>query len=97
MAIRVVAVAALLVPGVCEALTTTDGIPWDRMPGWIAFPVTMIGFLTFLVLFGFVGNAIAGLLILIGFWRGRHWPLWQAALASAPYWIVFYRTAPKPW
>ncbi|GJD49734.1 hypothetical protein OPKNFCMD_2467 [Methylobacterium crusticola] len=81
-------------------LTTTPWLELDRAPGWLGSTVALLGFLAFLVLAGFatlVGNALAGLTVLVVLRRGWRWPMWRAALVALPYWIVFYRLVPKPW
>lgn len=97
---RRVAVATLIVVGLCEMLVTTPWIAWDWAPRWLGGTVAIVGFLAFLLFAGLMslaGNLAVGILLFALLWRGWRWPLWLAVLAAAPFWIVFAGFIPKPW
>lgn len=90
----------LILVGTCEALVTNRAIGWDWAPGWLSGMVIAIGYLAYLILFGFtslVGNLAVAVLIVVLIWRQWHQPFWQAAAVAAPYLVAFYQGFPKPW
>lgn len=97
---RGIVLALLLMPGLCEVLVTTPGFDPGLLPAWIAVPIAMIGFLTFLVLAGLtslVGNLVVAVLLGAFLRRRWRWPVWLALIAAAPCWLAFLRVLPKPW
>lgn len=97
---RLCVVAVLMVVGTCEALATNGAIGWDRAPGWLAGAIVMIGYLAYLVLFGFtslLGNLVAAVMIVVLIRRRWGRPVWQAAAVATPYLVAFYQGFPKPW
>ena len=90
-------VAVVAVLGACEAFSCLPDAVVALVPAWLGGPISLVGFLVFLVLAGPLGNPVAALSLLLVAWRDWRWPLWRAALWTAPLWVMSWRLMPKPW
>lgn len=93
---RLFIVAALGI-GLCEALTMSPWITWTGVPESVEMPITLVGFVAFIVLAGPFGNAAATAVIVVVARLRWRWPLWRCLVLASPFAYATCQLSPKPW